>query len=257
MDEEQTEVEGVSLASVRFLSGASARGLARLEQRTEVVPFQPGELVFQEGDRPTHLFVVKSGRVEVFRIYDDGEEEVQRQLGAGELLGELGILGGHARSASVRAVEPAELWAIHREAFLELYEAEPAVSVEIATTLARYLLDADEVAEDLLGLDLDGRVAKRLLSLTQREGGRVYVAGASEGMSQEEVQSKLREVARARNALEADFDNLDELALMSGGTRSTVAGILAGFERDGLLVTAEGNVIVIDPDGLAQEAGLL
>ena len=255
MSEEQTEVDGESLASVRFLSGASARGMARLEQRTEVVPFQPGELVFQEGDRPTHLFVVKSGLVEVFRVYDD-EEEVQRRLGRGELLGELGILGGHARSASVRAVEPTELWAIHREAFLELYEAEPAVSVEIATTLARYLLDVDEVAEDLLGLDLAGRVAKRLLALTRREGGRVYIAGASEGMSQEEVQSKLREVARARNALEADFDNLDELALMSGGTRSTVAGILAGFERDGLLVTAEGNVIVIDPDGLAQEAGL-
>ena len=255
MSEEQTEVDGESLSSVRFLSGASARGMARLEQRTEVVPFQPGELVFQEGDRPTHLFVVKSGLVEVFRVYDD-EEEVQRRLGRGELLGELGILGGHARSASVRAVEPTELWAIHREAFLELYEAEPAVSVEIATTLARYLLDVDEVAEDLLGLDLAGRVAKRLLALTRREGGRVYIAGASEGMSQEEVQSKLREVARARNALEADFDNLDELALMSGGTRSTVAGILAGFERDGLLVTAEGNVIVIDPDGLAQEAGL-
>lgn len=256
MEEERAEVDDVSLASVRFLTGASGRGLARLEQRTDLVPFEPGELIFKEGDRPTHLFVVKSGRVEVFRVFD-GEEEVQRQLGHGELLGELGILGGHARSASVRAIEPTELWAIHREAFLELYEAEPAVSVEIATTLARYLLDVDEVAEDLLGLDLEGRVAKRLLALTRTEGGRVYVAGASEGLTQEQVQERLREVARARNALEADFDNLDELALMSGGTRSTVAGILAGFERDGLVVTAEGNVIVIDPDGLAQEAGLL
>lgn len=256
MEERAEEHDEGSLASIRFLSGASARGIARLEQRTEIVPFQPGELIFAEGDRPTHLFVVKSGRVEVFRIFD-GEEEVQRQLGRGELLGELGILGGHARSASVRALEPTEVWAIHREAFLELYESEPAVSVEIATTLARYLLDVDEVAEDLLGLDLEGRVAKRLLSLTTREGGRVYVAGASEGLTQEEVQEKLKEVARARNALEADFDNLDELALMSGGTRSTIAGILAGFERDGLVVTAEGNVIVIDPDGLAREAGLL
>lgn len=256
MEEERAEIDERPLASIRFLSGASARGLARLEQRTEVVPYEAGAVIFDQGDRPTHLFVVKSGRVEVFKTYDDGEVEVQRELGPGELLGELGILGGHTRSASVRAVEPTEVWAMHREAFLELYEAEPAVSVEVATTLARYLLDVDEVAEDLLGLDLEGRVAKRLLGLTRREGGGVYIAGASEGMTQEEVQVKLREVAQSRNALEADFDNLDELALMSGGTRGTVAGILAGFERDGLIVTAEGNVIVIDPDGLAQEAGL-
>jgi CRP-like cAMP-binding protein len=255
LEEERAESEQDSLASIRFFSGASARGLARLSQRTEVVPYEPGQLIFSEGDRPTHLFVIKSGRVQVFRNYD-GEEEVQRELGKGELLGELGILGGHGRSAAARALEPTQVWAIHREAFLELYEAEPAVSVEIATTLARYLLDADEVAEDLLGLDLEGRVAKRLLTLTRIEGGRVYVAGASEGMTQEEVRDRLRQVAQARNALEADFDNLDELALMSGGTRSTVAGILAGFERDGLVVTAEGNVIVIDADGLAQEAGL-
>lgn len=256
MEEERAEVDQRPLASIRFLSGASARGLARLEQRTEVIPYEAGSIIFDQGDRPTHLFVVKSGRVEIFKTYDDGEVEVQRELGPGELLGELGILGGHARSASVRAVEPTEVWAMHREAFLELYEAEPAVSVEVATTLARYLLDADEVAEDLLGLDLEGRVAKRLLGLTRREGGGVYIAGASEGMTQEEVQAKLRAVAQSRNALEADFDNLDELALMSGGTRGTVAGILAGFERAGLIVTAEGNIIVIDPDGLAQEAGL-
>ena len=256
MEEERADGSERTLASIRFLSGASAHGLSRLEQRTEVIPYEKDTVIFEEGDRPTHLFVIKSGRVEVFRVYDDGEREVQRELGPGELLGELGILGGHARSASVRALEPTELWAIHREAFLELYEAEPAVSVEVASTLARYLLDVDEVAEDLLGLDLRGRVAKRLLGLTRRDGGGVYIAGASEGLTQEEVQQRLRAVAQARNALEAEFNNMDDLALMSGGTRATVAGIVATFEREGLVVTAEGNIIVIDPDGLAQEAGL-
>ncbi|HJR45324.1 MAG TPA: Crp/Fnr family transcriptional regulator [Actinomycetota bacterium] len=239
--------------SISFLSGASARGRARVVEHTQLQQFAEGDVIFSEGDPPSALYVIQDGAVDVVSLLMDGTEEVQRTLGPGRILGELGILGGHARTATAKAAKPSALWAIEREAFLELYESEPTVAVEIATSMAVYLLDADVIAEDLLFLNLEGRVAKRLLMFLDAEGRGVYPVTATDTMSAEEVVERLREVAQSSSDIQP-YSNLETLALLSGGSQAGVAAILNDMQRRGLIITSEGNVIVIDEEGLERLA---
>ncbi|MEA2434429.1 MAG: family transcriptional regulator, cyclic receptor protein [Actinomycetota bacterium] len=249
-------VEEDALNSVPFLSAATVKGLNRLSERTTVKTYQPGEIIFSEGEPATTLFVIKRGQVEVFTKLLDGTEEVARALGRKQMLGELGVLGGHPRSAGARAVEETEVWAIEREAFLELYESEPAVTIEVASGLAKYLLDADMVAEDLLFLDLEGRVAKRLLAYAGQAESHIHHVTASGDMTEEQVEAALSELARTRQSWDASYVGLSRLAELSGGSRIAVGRIIEDFERDGLIITAEGELILLKPEELAALAKL-
>lgn len=239
---------------IHFLRDASAKGRGRVLERTQLLQFTSGALVFSEGDPPEHLFVIAEGEIEVATVAPDGTEEVQRALGPGRVLGELGILGGHARTASARASQDSAVWAIDREAFLELYENEPSVSLAIASAMAPYLLDADVVAEDLLFLSLEGRVAKRLVGFLNAEGTGVHPVTGTESMSQEEVGATLQRMARALAEPEQMYRHMDRLALLSGGSRRAVANILVDMQRRGILISAEGDLIVIDIPGLEELA---
>ena len=239
---------------IPFLRDASARGRARVSERTQLVQFSSGAVVFDEGDPPEHLFVVAEGEIEVITTAPDGTEEVQRTLGPGRVLGELGILGGHARTATARAAEESSLWAIEREAFLEVYENEPSVSLSIASAMAAYLLDADVVAEDLLFLNLEGRVAKRLVGFLDADGTGVHRVTGTEAMSQDEVGATLQRMAKALAEPDQSYRHMDRLALLSGGSRAAVADVLGDMQRRGILISAEGDLIVIDLPQLEQLA---
>ena len=245
-----------SLSSVPFLSAATVKGMNRLSERTTVESYQAGDVIFSEGEPASKLYVIKRGQVEVFTTLMDGTEEVNRALGRNQMLGELGVLGGHPRSAGARAIEDSELWAIEREAFLELYESEPAVSIEVASGLAKYLLDADMVAEDLLFLDLEGRVAKRLLAYAGQQESHIHHVTASGDMTEEQVEAALSELAKSRQAWDASYVGLSRLAELSGGSRVAVGRIIEDFERDGLIITAEGELILLKPQELAALAKL-
>ena len=239
-----------ALDEIQFLSGASARGRNRIADRIELRDHPEGDVLFREGDPPEHLFVIREGAIDIVVSLPDGNEEVQRTLGPGRILGELGILGGHARTATARAAKPTQLWAIERDAFLELYESEPTVSVEIASSMASYLLDADGVAEDLLFLDLQGRVAKRLLGFLNADGSGVHPITATEQMSAEEVATTLQEMARTLDEPEQIYTHLERLALLAGGSRRAVARVLIEMQRRGILIGTEGNLLIIDTGAL-------
>ncbi len=250
------EVSTAELAEIPFLAAASHKGLSRLAQKVRLVSFPEGAVIFNEGDPPLELFVVRTGKVRISMHTPSGEDEERRVLGEGRLLGELGILGGHARTASAEAKEDTELWAIDREAFLELYTSEPAVSIEVASTLAPYLMDNDLVAEDLLFLDLPGRVAKRLLFFVDKDKN-VHTVVASENLTREQVAGALQNIGRGRQndqTMAQLYSLLSELAMMAGGTREAVTRILIGFERRGYILNTEGNVIVIDPGAMTRIA---
>jgi CRP/FNR family cyclic AMP-dependent transcriptional regulator len=105
-----------------------------------LLEFGPGEVVFRQGDRGDRLFVVKSGVLEVLSTPTDATEEVPvAYLGTGEVLGELALLTGSPRSATVRSPEHAEVFAVDRAVFIDLMDTLPAFSRNLCVVLARRL----------------------------------------------------------------------------------------------------------------------
>jgi CRP-like cAMP-binding protein len=102
--------------------------------------YGPGEALFRQGDQGDRLYIVKSGVLEVLAAPADGVDPVAvAYLGKGEVLGELALLTGSPRSATVRSPERAEVFSLEKAVFLDLMEALPAFARNLCLVLARRL----------------------------------------------------------------------------------------------------------------------
>jgi CRP/FNR family cyclic AMP-dependent transcriptional regulator len=102
--------------------------------------YGPGQVVFDQGDEGDRLYIVKSGALEVVASLSDGAEPIPvAYLGAGEVLGELALLTGSPRSASVRSPERAELFILDKPVFVDLMRTLPAFARNLCLVLAKRL----------------------------------------------------------------------------------------------------------------------
>jgi CRP-like cAMP-binding protein len=102
--------------------------------------FGPGDVVFRQGQQGDRLYIVKSGVLEVLSQPSDAPEPHPiAYLGTGEVLGELALLTGSPRSATVRSPERAELLVLERDTFLDLMRSMPDFPRALCVVLAKRL----------------------------------------------------------------------------------------------------------------------
>ena len=102
-----------------------------------------GELIFQEGDTSDLAFIIRSGRVEIFK--GAGHRETRLALlDAGGIFGEMGLVEDRVRSASARAVEPVVATAVDRQEFLEMLMRRPQEAMGLLRTLFERLRMANQ-----------------------------------------------------------------------------------------------------------------
>ncbi len=201
---------------------------ARLRRRT----FRRNEVIFHRGDPAGALHLIRSGRVKITLPSEEGDETVLALLGADSCFGEIAALDGGPRSATVTAVEPTETLALLREDLLAFAREHPDFALALIHTLAARLRRTDEWLEDAYFQDLDTRMARRLLELTE-EHGRVTASGI-------EVQFPLTQ---------------SDLAGMLGATRVSVNRLLGVYQDARILQLGRGSFTVLRPDALRDRAG--
>ena len=100
--------------------------VAIFSQRTMVLEqFGPGEVIFREGDPGRHVYVIRTGNVEVLTKRPDGSREVIARLYTGDHFGELALLRDAPRTATIRAVTAVQLFKMSPSNFLALYFSLP------------------------------------------------------------------------------------------------------------------------------------
>jgi CRP-like cAMP-binding protein len=125
----------------------------------QLVEFGPGQVVFRQGEEGDRLYVVKSGVLEVVATPTDGSEPtVVAYLGTGEVIGELALLTGSPRSATVRSPEHAVLFAVAKAVFLDLMDVLPAFSRNLCVVLANRLETTTLKAPRASGKQLQGNL---------------------------------------------------------------------------------------------------
>jgi CRP-like cAMP-binding protein len=128
------------LRDSELFSNQPAEVIRAVLAQGQLLEFGPGDVVFRQGAAGDRLFVVKSGVVEVVSTPADGAEPVPvAYLGTGEVIGELALLTGSPRSATVRSPERAELFAVEQRVFFDLMDELPAFSRNLAVVLAKRL----------------------------------------------------------------------------------------------------------------------
>lgn len=139
-------IEGVKRAS--GISGADA-----------VRKFGVGDVVFQEGDLGTEMYVVHQGSVEILRTVG-GETRQIAVLEKGDFFGEMSLLEELPRNATARALEPTTLIEINGALFDRMLRRNPEIAVRIMRKLSRRVRQTDEYLAQALEAEETGRIAE-------------------------------------------------------------------------------------------------
>ncbi len=103
-----------------------------LSQRLDWVELPGRSYLFHQGDEGDSMYVLVSGRLRAVLEGDDGEERVLGEIGRGETVGEIALVTGDPRTASIRAVRDSVLCGIKRQAFLDIVDEHPRLAVNLA-----------------------------------------------------------------------------------------------------------------------------
>jgi CRP/FNR family transcriptional regulator, cyclic AMP receptor protein len=209
-----------------LLDSLTPRSREFVLHRSTVRRLVAGEHLFHHGDKADCMYVVETGRLAVQITTSDGERAIIRVIGPDQVVGELAlVVDGLRRTGSVVALEASIVRVIHSALFAEIRTRDPGVDRALVADLAARLAAlSEQFVVNQFGT-LAERVAERLLVLDA-----VYRHGWIE-VTQE------------------------ALGAMTGGSRQAVNRILADAEAAGLLVLRRGGVKVLDPVGLATNAG--
>lgn len=133
------------LARIPLFADLPTEELDRLVAALDVRDLGPSELLFREGDPGEHLYVVVEGELEVLMGVEEGEELLLNTLRDGEYLGEMALMTGEVRSASVRAKQPSTLLSMSRAQFMDLVRRHPVLATAMVRVLSQRL-DATNTA---------------------------------------------------------------------------------------------------------------
>ncbi len=209
------------LTYVPIFSELNAETLQKIEKVGTKKLFQKNDVVLMEDEVGTALFIIVSGKVKVSRTSTDGREVILTILSESDFFGEMAILDGQTRSATVIAIEDSELFIIQRSDFLELLKEFPEVSISLLQELTKRLRATDVKIKALSLKDAEGKVATVILQLADDVG-----------------KIKHGKVEIEKLPLQQDLAN------MAGTSRETISRTLHSFAKKGL-VELDGNKLRI------------
>jgi CRP/FNR family cyclic AMP-dependent transcriptional regulator len=210
----------VVLRNVPLFSGLNEAELDKLSKVAGRKRVARGTFIVRAGDSTDSLYILLSGRAKVTNFDEEGREIILAWLNPGEFFGEMGLVDGSPRSASVMAMEPCELLNISSDAFTRCMQDNFEVAQKLMQILVRRLREADRKIESLALLDVYGRVARLLLELSVDENGKKVV---KKKMSKQ------------------------DMARMIGASREMVSKVMRDLELSGYIV-CEGDTVTIMGD---------
>jgi small-conductance mechanosensitive channel/CRP-like cAMP-binding protein len=136
------------LRRIELFNSLSEEEVEKLAQSLHSIPFAPGEVLTRQGAEAHWLYIVASGTVSVRMRQDEMERELA-QLGVGRFFGEMGLLTGEARTATVVAIDEVECYRLGKQVFQELVKERPEIAQDVAAELARRRSQMSAAKEDL------------------------------------------------------------------------------------------------------------
>ena len=225
------------LKGVELFSELNEEQLGMIANLVIVKNFNRDETVVLEGDDSVQaLYLIATGSVQVYMTGIDGRETILSFLERGDFFGEMSLIDGEPRSASVRTVTDAKLLVIHRESFLSLIRKTPEIAMALMSELCKRLRKANKQIGSLSTMSVSGRVAGTLLNLMQERGVRIHTDNGN-----------MVTVIHNRPTQQ-------QLADMSGTTRETVSRICSMLVRANAIAMTGKDIVIFDEDALQEKA---
>lgn len=163
------------LEDVAIFSGLSPTELELLEHHMVTRSFQKNTIIINEGDEANSFFIIITGAIKVFLSNEEGKEIIINAQGPGDHFGELALLDGAPRSASVITTEKSTIGVISKEDFHSLLSRNTDLALNLIRELTRRVRFLSDNVRTLALMDVYGRVAKVLLGMAQEEDGKMVI----------------------------------------------------------------------------------
>ena len=215
----------------RFLSALNDDERKELASGGIVRAFPTGSALFHENQVPDRVIILQEGFVKLSCFSDDGHEVVLGIRGPGDVLGELSALDGGTRSATAVALEPVQALAVPTSYFNDFLERNPRVFRLLVQVLAHRLRDADRLRLEFAAKETMGRIASRIVELSERFG------------------------SSAEGSISIDFPlTQEELAGWTACSRDSVVKALQSMRDLGWIETGRRRIKVIDLEAVRRRA---
>ncbi len=216
------------------LSGLAEEHAHGLSEIAQPMLLKPGAVLFKAGDPGNGCYAIIEGSMKVSVVSLDGSEQLLAVLGQGSLVGEIALLDGSERSATVTALKPGQLAFISKAAFYRYADENPAVYRHMLQIVATRLRRSNDALAARSFLPLNGRVAQTLLQLSETFGKKV-------DSNKILVHYKISQA---------------EIANMAGGARENVSRVLNVWKREGVISRLSGYYCLEKPEVLRAAAEL-
>lgn len=215
------------LRKISVFSDLEEEELKLVEKITKLRRYRKNMVIFVEGEYGDELYFVKSGRVKISKLHEDGSEKILHFLSPGDIFAEVLLFGGGEYPATAETMEDSEIGIIENKDLEELLEENAHMSVKILKIMAVRLREAQYHIRDLALRDTYGRLASMLINLG-REHGKECNKGTSIALNLSQQQ----------------------IANMIGSSRETVARILNSWKKDKIIEVDRQVITILNIEAL-------
>lgn len=185
------------------------------------------QTVFHQGEPGREMFIVVSGKLKVSVTSEEGRELSFFILHENDIFGELALLDGERRSATVTAIGPCELMVLHHHDFRRLLTENPTIGLKLLSILSGRVRATTALYESSVFIEIPGRLAARLMELADE-----YGVETDAGML---IDLKLSQY---------------ELGTLVNATRESVNKQLKTWEHQGVIRLDKGRILIVEPEVL-------
>ncbi len=213
------------LSDIEIFQDLSPREMQELDRITTMSNVQKGKVFYRPEDVTEVLFIIKQGRVQLYRISAEGKKLVITTLGAGNLFGEMALVGEQMHNTFAEAIEDCLICVMSRTDLERLILNKPQVALRVLDITGRRLHEAEERLEDMAFKGIPARLASLLLRVREEQG-----SNEIKGLTHQ------------------------DLAEMVGTYRETATQVLNDLKNDGLIDIGRKRIVILDAEGLEARA---
>lgn len=214
------------LSSVDLFADLNAAEVAKIDEMAPSRTLVAGELIFSQSQPTTALFILKAGRVRIFRLAEDGKALTMAILEPGAVFGEMLLVGQRMYDNYAEAIEDVVICRLEAREVERYLLADPRIAIRVARHLGEQVAVLEERLMDLAVRPLETRLASTLVRLAAPE-------------------------RRTRQGFVTIRLTHDQLAGLLAATRESTSKAMADLASRSLIRQARGRITLLDLDGLA------
>ena len=213
------------LQMVDVFQDLSDAEMEEINRVTTLSSCRRGRILYMPEDTSEVLFLLREGRVQLYRISPDGKKLVIDTIGPGAIFGEMALIGQGMHNTFAEAIDDCDLYVMSRDDVELLLSTKPRVALRIFEVLGRRLRDAESRLEEIAFKGIPARLASLLLQLAEEQG-----EDSIRGLTHQDLGEQI------------------------GTYRETTTQTLNTFKAEGLIDIGRKRISILDQAGLERIA---